>query len=88
MMLHAYAVLDTKTGAYSQPMFFATDGAAVRAIITVGTDRDTQIGRYPEDFVFYHIGAYDDSTGMLHPLEIRSFGSVASLLVRPSQSEA
>lgn len=82
MFMKAYVLLDAKTGAHSLPMFFATDGAAIRAVIDIGLDGSTQVGRHPSDFVLYHIGGFDDSTGILHPLEFHSFGSVASLLPR------
>jgi len=84
MFLKAYTILDTKTGAYSQPWFFASDGAAVRAIIDLGNDVSTLVGKHPADFVFYSIGGFDDATGMLQPLEVFSFGSVQSLITRPA----
>lgn len=84
MYLKAYTILDTKTGAYSQPWFFPTDGAALRAIIELGNDKDSLVGRNPADFVFYSIGGFDDSTGMLQQLEVFSFGSVQSLIARPA----
>lgn len=80
MFLKAYTFLDSKTGVHSQPMFFASDGAAVRAALDLGSDPSTIIGKFPADFVLYYIGGFDDATGMLQPLEMFSFGSVASLL--------
>jgi len=87
MFLKAYTILDTKTGIYSQPWFFASDGAAVRAIIDLGHDQNTMVGKHPADYVFYGIGGFDDSTGMLQPLEVYSFGSVQSLIARPSVAQ-
>lgn len=88
MFLKAYVLLDAKTGAHSQPMFFATDGAAVRSVIEIGLDPNTMIGRHPSDFVLYCVGGFEDSTGMLHPGEFVSFGSVASLLPRSMNAGA
>lgn len=89
-MFHkAYTLLDSKTGIYSQPVYFATDGAAVRSIIELGLDTNTMVGRHPSDYVLYSIGGFDDNTGMFQSLEVFSFGTVASLIARPSnQPEA
>lgn len=82
MFLKAYTILDSKTGIHCQPMFFATDGAFVRAVIDLGLDPTTMVGKHPADYVAYSIGGFDDATGMLQQLEVHSFGSVASLLPR------
>lgn len=80
MFLKAFALLDTKTGIYSQPMFFIHKGFAIRAVSEMGYDQSTTIGRYPWDFRLVHIGEYDDSIGILSHQPHDDLGTVGSIL--------
>lgn len=80
MMLLAFALYDTKAQFFSSPMFFGARGQALRAMIELGGDLSTTVGRHPADFVLYEIGEFDDQSGALHPLPPRSLGPVQALL--------
>lgn len=80
MFLKAFALLDMKTGLYSQPFFFVHKGLAVRAAMEMGFDQSTTVGRYPYDFRLVHIGEYDDSIGLLSHGPHEDLGTIGSIL--------
>lgn len=87
MILKAYCFLDTKVGSYSMPMFFAHEGHALRAVVEVGSDLNTVVGRHPNDFHLYFIGEFNDQTGVLGCVGPVSLGPVSSFLKRPEPLE-
>jgi len=80
MILHAYSILDSKTGIFSQPWFFNHDQSAYRAVKEAGSSKDNNLGKYPEDFHLYKIGAFNDSTAEFTQGQLQAMGSIASLL--------
>jgi len=80
MIINAYSLLDTKTGLYAQPWFFHHDVIALRAVQQLGSDKTTQPGMYPNDFVLYKVGLFDDNTGNLAATTPYNMGSIAALL--------
>ena len=72
MIKFAYCIVDRKAGLYNNPVFYLRDGQAVRDFQTLCSDRQTMIGRYPEDFVLYCIGTFDDELGKLMSLDTPS----------------
>lgn len=83
MNLLAFSLYDTKALYFSPPFFMALRGQAVRAIIDLGTDLNTQVGRNPADFILYEIGTFNSDTGSLLSETPVSLGPVLSYL--PSQ---
>lgn len=69
MELRAYSIRDIKAGAYNPPFFKHTDGEAQRDMTTAVNDPKTQVNMYPEDFQLFHVGKYDDQTGVFTPLD-------------------
>lgn len=65
MNMFAYSVFDTKALIYHLPFFQPTDGAAIRMLADLVNDSNTQMGRYPADFVLYCVGTYDGNVGGL-----------------------
>lgn len=68
MRLEIYAVHDSAVGAFNQPLFFRTRGEAIRAFEDGVGNRDSNFVRHPEHYAFYHIGYYDDGSGLLEPV--------------------
>lgn len=69
MIVNVYSIYDRKALVYNQPFFAPTDGAAVRMLSDVVSDRNSNINRHPADFVLYLVGVYDDQKGALLPLD-------------------
>jgi len=62
-MLHKiFTVFDSKTEAFLQPFFMPAKGAAIRAFTDLANDKNHNFGKYPEDFILFERGSYDDST--------------------------
>jgi len=72
MLLNAYAIYDSKAEAYNQPFFRLKHGVSIREFSEVANDEKSNISKNPEDFTLFHIGSYDDSTGLLTPLSTPS----------------
>lgn len=82
MLLRAYTIYDVKALQYHSPWFQHTDGMAVRALMDLVNDPNTNIGRHPRDYTLYMCGTYDDATGVFHPQTPLLFVSDAVSLVQ------
>lgn len=80
MILLAYALLDNKTGHFSTPFFFNHRGHAIRAVIELGTDPNTTVGRHPNDFTLCEVGVFDDQVGRLTSEDCLHLGTVRSFI--------
>jgi len=65
--MRIYTIYDTKAEHYGNPVFVRTDAEARRGFGQVAVDRQTEIGRHPEDFILYRIGTWDAETGRITP---------------------
>ncbi|AXH77266.1 MAG: nonstructural protein [Microviridae sp.] len=64
-MKKCFSVYDSKAQVFSNPFFSLTTMTALRDFQSAALDSNTQIAQYPEDFVLYEIGAFDDEKGTL-----------------------
>lgn len=72
MVLKAFAVHDQKSKAFNTPFFKHTHGEAERDFKSAVNDNSQQnnnLHKYPEDFDLYHVGEYDDQTGLFTPVK-------------------
>lgn len=67
MILNAYAVYDSKAMAYMQPIFYKTEGEALRAFSNACNLQEHPFHANAEDYTLFHLGDYDDESGMLAP---------------------
>ncbi len=65
MKLNAYTIYDVASGVYMRPFFSQADGQAIRGFKDIATDADHEIGKHPEDYTLYRIGAFNDTTGKM-----------------------
>ena len=65
MMLEMYSVKDLAAQAFLQPLFFRSRGEALRSFSDAVGDANHQFAKHPEDYEFYFIGSFDDTTGMI-----------------------
>ena len=70
MKLNAYTIYDVASGVYMRPFFSQADGQAVRGFKDIATDADHEIGKHPEDYTLYRIGAFNDTTGKMEGEEM------------------
>ena len=71
MVLKAFAIHDQKSKASHTPFFKHTNGEAERDFKTAVNDTtaSNNLAKYPEDFDLYHVGEYDDQTGIFTALQ-------------------
>lgn len=69
MQLRIYSIRDSKGEIFNNPFFNKTHGEAERNFRDLVNDKQTTVGRHPEDYDLYHIGEYDDNTGKIQPLD-------------------
>lgn len=74
MRLRAFAVFDVKSDSYSAPFWKSTVGQALRDFADLANNKDTTVGRHPEDFKLVQVGEFEDSSGVLFPCEPVSLG--------------
>lgn len=80
-MIHdVFAFYDTKAALYSVPFFATNRSVGIRIATEVTSDPQTTIGRHPNDFVLFRLGAYDDNTGLLQPSQPEHLGVCSSFL--------
>lgn len=66
--MQIYAVKDKKMEAFLQPFFSPNMGTALRSLSEVCNDENHTFSKHIDDFVLYHLGAFDDATGGIIPL--------------------
>jgi len=65
MLLNMYSIYDSKSKVYSKPFYCLNQDIALRSIVDLLTNGDSDPRRHPEDFHLYYIGEFDDSTGVI-----------------------
>lgn len=65
MLINIYSVFDITAELYGAPFLLMNDSLAQRSIAEAARNPNTEISKYPGEYVLYHIGAYDDETAML-----------------------
>lgn len=63
--LFAVAVFDTKMEAYAAPFFTPTLGMAERSFADEVRRPESPMAAHPEDYHLYHVGYFDEDTGVL-----------------------
>jgi len=86
MIHNAYSLLDTKSGLYSQPFYTNHHAMAFRICADVSRDVQSTPSKYPDDFVLYYIGYYNDATAELGSVPHQNLGSISAIVAAISGS--
>lgn len=65
LVQQVYSVRDLKGETFSLPIFAPTDAAAMRLFADACMDKETFIGRHPEDYALYRVGVWNADNGCL-----------------------
>lgn len=65
MKFKIFAIRDNKAKVYGTPFFLAEEGQAIRQFTDLANNKDSLVGRHPQDFTLFRIGAYADNTAVL-----------------------
>ncbi len=68
MKQFVFAVYDSKSEMFNQPMFFKAKGEALRAFTDEANREDSAIFKHPGDYTLFLIGDYNVDTGLLTPM--------------------
>lgn len=63
-----FSIYDTKAEAYLQPFFLKTTAIAIREIETAVNNPEHQFGKYPQDYVLFELGTWDEEKGQCEML--------------------
>lgn len=74
MNKNIYSIYDTKAQFFRSILILRTKGEAVRVFTELANDKQTDIGKNPEDYVMYKIGEFDEIKGEITRVEKESIG--------------
>lgn len=60
MVVQMYVIYDQKAETYNKPFFLVNDQLALRTMRDLVQNPDVDISKYPEDFILFKCGSYDD----------------------------
>jgi len=69
MLKQMYSIRDSKAQIFHIPYFNNTHGEAERNFSELVKDEKSMISKYPDDYDLYHVGTYDDQTGLVESLD-------------------
>lgn len=73
MIVKVFSIQDVKAKAFVHTFFMPEVGMAERALKTMVSDHQNQIAQFPEDFVLYQVGEFDQLSGQLVSLATPSY---------------
>lgn len=76
--MSVYAVLDVKANAFVSPHFHKSHGQAIRDFSAAVRGGKSMLSNYPDDFSLYHLGYFDEVSGLLEDVTPPVFLSRAS----------
>lgn len=65
-----YAIKDQKSMVFDPPILCHNRGDAVRMFSTVFDNQKSMMARFPNDYMIFELGEYDDNTGVITVHEI------------------
>lgn len=71
-----YTIRDDKAAAYLPPFYARQDGEAIRMFQNTMSDSQSNFAKWPEQFILFALGEYNEDTGVITPLDApRAIGS-------------
>lgn len=87
-----YSIFDTKALAFAQPFLASNDATAVRMVRGAARDPNTDLHRFPTDYVLVGLADWNEETGTIIPFEFQNnIGTVMMILAheaKESESES
>ena len=63
--MKVYSIYDGAVKAFMRPFMGMSHGDAIRAFKDLASDAQHPVGKHPEDYSLFHVGHFDDQTGLL-----------------------
>jgi len=67
MQLQLFSLRDLKAKLWLAPSAYRSQQDATRALVLAVAREDSDLARYPEDYQLYHVGSFDDESGIFSP---------------------
>lgn len=80
-----FTIRDTKADAYLPPFFLPKKEMAARVFDQCVNSEDHQFGKWPADYTLFHIGTFNDETGICITYAPESLGNGLEYL-RPGKA--
>lgn len=71
-MLRIFALYDDKAKAFMPPFCMPEVGLAIRAFGDLVSDSKHPVGAHPGDYAIYHLGTFDEQSGVITALSVPS----------------
>lgn len=78
MKLLMFSVFDMAADMYLEPFFAVTIAAATRSFETACRREGHPFEEFPEDYVLYHVGEFEQGNGMIEKCEPHKVAMAAS----------
>ncbi len=75
------SIYDSKANAWLTPMFFQSNGQAIRSFSDAVNDLKTDFGKHPDDYTVFQLGHWDERMGEIQLLDTPKSLSVGINLV-------
>lgn len=84
-----FMVFDKKTQVYDQPFMAMSFGAVERMMDKTVKEGKSIIAEYPDDFMIFHVGSFEETTGKIELIDHVPVGTVSDFVTRviPDESE-
>lgn len=84
MELNIFTVFDSAANAFLQPFFAPTIETAIRSFRELVNEPNHQFHKFPEDYVLFHVGTFDQNTGQTSGFDApRNLGIALTFLPSP-----
>lgn len=80
MIVQIFAVFDAKAKAFQVPFYAQSEVLAMRTV-RAALQGDHMLAKFPEDFSVYHLGQYDDESGVIEAVTPSVSFMVGSLVI-------
>lgn len=88
MKLKVFTVYDSKIGAYMTPFFARAVGEAMRNWESACNDPESMMCKHPADYTLFETAEFDDSTGVITPLQTLHSLGLATTAKRPPSPDS
>lgn len=86
--LEIFSVYDSKTELFIQPFHAPTVASGLRMFTTAVNDQAGQFFQHAADYTLFHLGTFDQASGLITPLDaLGNLGLASSLITSQIQGE-
>lgn len=73
MKLEIFSMRDVKAGSFGAPMHFVNRAVAIRSLSEAVKNPESTLSKFPEDYQLFHVGDFDQNSGVVEALDAPNF---------------